>query len=237
MESKICTKCGQEKSVDDFSKDKRTPDGLVCHCKDCIKNYKHQWHLDNRERTKEHDKEVKKEYRKTNVEKIKKQSKEYYKRNKEKLKTYYEENKERLKQYNKEYRNKNWNRIRQCEREAQVKKRQDPFYNLKDYIRNRIRATIKSKGYSKKNNTLEILGCSFEEFKLHIESQFEPWMNWNNHGNPKDGILELNKTWDLDHIEPIFNAKTIEDVVRLNHYTNFQPLCSYKNRIIKRNKT
>ena len=59
-------------------------------------------------------------------------------------------------------------------------------------------------------------------------------MTWDNYGNPKDGIFELNKTWDIDHIVPINKALTEEDVVRLNHYTNLQPLCSYTNRFIKR---
>lgn len=61
-------------------------------------------------------------------------------------------------------------------------------------------------------------------------------MNWENYGNPKDGKYELNKTWDLDHIIPICSAKTNEDIIRLNHYTNFQPLCSYVNRYIKRHR-
>ena len=60
-------------------------------------------------------------------------------------------------------------------------------------------------------------------------------MNWDNYGDPKDGILELNKTWDIDHIEPLSSAKTEEDIIRLNHYTNLQPLCSYYNRHIKKN--
>ena len=30
--------------------------------------------------------------------------------------------------------------------------------------------------------------------------------------------------WHLNHIIPISSAQTEEDVYRLNHYTNFQPL-------------
>ena len=59
-------------------------------------------------------------------------------------------------------------------------------------------------------------------------------MDWLNYGNPDDGILELNKTWDIDHIIPLSTDKTKEDIIRLNHYTNLQPLCSYTNRFIKR---
>jgi len=59
-------------------------------------------------------------------------------------------------------------------------------------------------------------------------------MSWDNYGNPKDGVLELNKTWDLDHIVPLSSAECEEDIIRLNHYSNIQPLCSYVNRNVKR---
>jgi hypothetical protein len=200
-----------------------------------IKAYKRQWYLANKERTKEHAASLKKAYREANSDKIKAQSKEYHARTKDKAKAYYEANKEKIKERIKNYRKENLELLKKREKEAQIKKRQDPFYKLKDGIRNRIRASMKSKGYSKKSKSFEILGCTYEEFKIHIESQFLPWMSWINHGNPKDGILEPNKNWDLDHIIPISTAKTEEDVLRLNHYTNYQPLCSYTNRIVKRN--
>ncbi len=47
---------------------------------------------------------------------------------------------------------------------------------------------------------------------------------------------ELNYGWDMDHIIPMASAKNEEEVIRLNHYTNFQPLDSYENRVIKRDK-
>ena len=43
-------------------------------------------------------------------------------------------------------------------------------------------------------------------------------MSWENQGK-----------WHLDHIIPISSAKTEEDVIRLNHYTNFQPLWAEDN--------
>jgi hypothetical protein len=66
----------------------------------------------------------------------------------------------------------------------------------------------------------------------YIESKFESWMNWDNRGKFNG---ELNYGWDLDHIVPISSAVTEEDIIKLNHYTNFQPLCSYINRVIKKN--
>ena len=59
-------------------------------------------------------------------------------------------------------------------------------------------------------------------------------MNWENKGNPKDGIFELNKTWDIDHIISLASGTTIDEIIKLNHYINLQPLCSYTNRYIKK---
>ena len=94
--------------------------------------------------------------------------------------------------------------------------------------------SLNNKGYKKTSKTQDIIGCSFEEFKSHLESQFKDWMSWENKGNPEDGILEPDKTWDIDHIIPLSTATTEEELIKLNHYTNLQPLCSFTNRLIKR---
>lgn len=105
---------------------------------------------------------------------------------------------------------------------------------LKLRLRNLVMSGVKGK---KSKHTEEILGISFEEFKLYIESKWEPWMNWKNYGTPIDSKIATDKqqSWDLDHIKPLSLAKNNEEVYILNHYTNFQPLCSYTNRWIKRN--
>ena len=155
--------------------------------------------------------------------KKKKEDKEYAKKNKEKLndikKKWAENNPEKKKESNRKY---------------HIKKLENPLYKLKHYTSNTIRRALKNNGYSKKSRTYEILGCSYIEFKNYIESQFADWMNWDNYGNPKDGLLKPNKTWDIDHKIPLSSAKTEEDIIRLNHYSNLQPLCSYNNRFIKK---
>ena len=47
---------------------------------------------------------------------------------------------------------------------------------------------------------------------------------------------KLNHGWDIDHIIPISSAESEDDIIKLNHYTNLQPLCSYINRVVKRDK-
>ena len=103
----------------------------------------------------------------------------------------------------------------------------DKLFKLKGNIRSLIRKSFKTSGAKKTSNTAKILGCSISEFKTHLENQFESWMNWNNYGmyHPKG-----ERTWNIDHITPSKSAKTVEDIVRLNHYTNLRPLCSKQNR-------
>ena len=92
---------------------------------------------------------------------------------------------------------------------------------------------LKRKGFKKNSKTEQILGCSFEYIKEYIESKFESWMSWENHGLYNG---ELNYGWDIDHIIPLSSGITEEEITKLNSYVNLRPLCSYVNRVIKRNK-
>ena len=110
------------------------------------------------------------------------------------------------------------------------KNKNNPTFILSKQLRSIILNSIKNNGYTKNSKTENILGCTFEEFKLYLESKFENWMTWENRGLYNG---ELNYGWDIDHIIPISSAKTEEETIKLNHYTNLQPLCSYTNRHIK----
>jgi hypothetical protein len=96
----------------------------------------------------------------------------------------------------------------------------DPVFKASKAIRNLVRTAIKRMGYTKNNKTEKILGCNFEEFKAHIEKQFNLGMTWLNHGD-----------WHIDHKVPISLAKTEEDAIKLNRYTNLQPLWKEDNLI------
>ena len=167
--------------------------------------------------------EEKETIRKERIKKRKQYEKEYYTKNKAKI---LEQSKEYFK-LNKEE--------KQFKNNLRYKERRDnnPEFKLSTNIKRNIRSVLKKKSLQKHCKTVDILGCSYEQFKLHLEKQFQPWMNWENYGkyNGTEGF-----GWDLDHIIPISSAKTEEDVIRLNHYTNLRPLCSYINRVIKRDK-
>lgn len=164
-----------------------------------------------------------------NTEKFKKENPEY-------MNQYREENKNKIKETRKNYIENNKDKINKKAQEyIKNRKKIDPLFKLSQSIRQNIRRNLKANSYSKKSKTQDILGCSFEKFKLHLESKFESWMTWDNYGSPKDGIYLPNKTWDIDHIIPISSSTTEEELIKLNHFSNLQPLCSYTNRFIKRN--
>ena len=101
---------------------------------------------------------------------------------------------------------------------SKQKRKTDSLYKMKGNIRSLVYISMKNKGYTKSSRTYKILGCDFETFKKHIERQFTKGMNWNNQGE-----------WHYDHIIPISSAQTEEEVIKLNHYTNFQPLWAKDN--------
>ncbi len=169
--------------------------------------------------------EQKKRYREEHRDEINKKSREYYYENHQmmldKRKEYRENNYEEVSSYNREYK-KTYEKNR-------IKK--DNLYRVKRSVRNLIKCSLYQRNFTKNSRTFELLGCSYEEFREHIESQFEDWMNWDNYGiyNGKEKC-----GWEYDHIVPVSSAECEEDIYRLNHYSNIQPLCSYVNRNVKR---
>lgn len=141
-------------------------------------------------------------------------------------------NKEKIYDSRKKYRENNKELIRENKKKyCSNKRKTDPLFKLKENTRTLIKNNLINKSHNKKGTkTNEILGCSFEEFKKYLESKFEHWMSWNNYGKFNG---EFNFGWDLDHIIPMVNASTKEEIIKLNHFTNFQPLCSKVNRHIK----
>lgn len=109
----------------------------------------------------------------------------------------------------------------------------DNLFKVRQSIRKTISSSFRNTSFRKSSKTAIILGCTFEDFKLYLESNFEPWMTWENKGLYNG---ELNYGWDIDHKIPVSSATTEEELVKLNHYTNLQPLCSKINRDIKKNK-
>jgi hypothetical protein len=93
-------------------------------------------------------------------------------------------------------------------------------FRIRKNIRDRMRLAMC--GSSKSKHTIELLGCSVEELKKHLEKQFTEGMNWDNYGK---------KGWHIDHILPCasFDLTDPEQQKRCFHYTNLQPLWAEDN--------
>ena len=95
----------------------------------------------------------------------------------------------------------------------------DPAFVIRCRLRSRINRVLTGK--LKSAPTLKLLGCSLEQFKSHLESQFVRGMNWNNYGS----------VWHIDHKEPCssFDLSNPVQQRRCFHYSNLQPLLAKEN--------
>lgn len=109
-----------------------------------------------------------------------------------------------------------------------IRLKTDCNYKLKKSLRDRLSKALKVKKWIKKTHFRQYIGCSKEELHNHIEKQFTLGMTWNNYG------FGDNK-WTIDHIIPLSSAKTEEEMYKLCHYSNLQPLW-YLDNIKKSNK-
>jgi hypothetical protein len=94
-------------------------------------------------------------------------------------------------------------------------------------LRTRLNSALKRN--SKKGKTLELLGCSIEQLKDHLQKKFTEGMTWDNYGS---GICGKGmKEWHIDHIIPCssFILKEEEEQYRCFHYTNQQPMWAKEN--------
>src|SRR5690606_5685398 len=170
-----CTKCNVEKNLTEYNIIKAR--GTYCsRCKLCIKS-------------------VRKLYRENNKKLIKKQKQISYLNNKDTYKNYYIKNEKRLKKIRKKYIANNKNLIRSYDKNRDPVKRkisQKTLYqkrrkNIEFVLRNRVSSIIHKvlkQNESSKNNEscTKYLPYTFQELKGHLESQFEPWMTWENWG-------------------------------------------------------
>lgn len=133
----------------------------------------------------------------------------------------YKNNSEQIKQKCNEY----YQKIRKTDeyrkkanQRAKVRRKTDPKFLLKRRLRARLYSALKSKGWNKTNKFAQYIGCSQEELKQHIENQFTVGMSWDN-----------TSEWHIDHIIPLDSAHTEEEMYKLCHYTNLQPLWALDN--------
>lgn len=125
------------------------------------------------------------------------------------------QNQEKSKTSSANWKRKNPEKISRYNKKRMI---ENPLAKLSCVIRTAIWKSIKQAGFSKKSKTEQIIGCSFSELQIHLQNKFVNGMNWNNHGK-----------WHIDHIIPVSSATTEQELLKLNHYTNLQPLWAIDN--------
>jgi len=185
------------------------------------KEYLKQYYLDNKEKLKEKNKQYRldnmerlKEYRLDNKEQRNQYNKQWHLDNKGYNKQWHLNNKEKKREYNEKYNLENKEKINKY-----YKSRRDsePLFKLTGNTRCLISLSLRNKGYTKKSKTYKILGCEYDFFANYLD------------------LKNYNEDSHLDHVIPISLADTEEEVILLNHYSNFQLLPSIEN-IIKGNR-
>ena len=99
---------------------------------------------------------------------------------------------------------------------------------IKKNLSSRTRIALKNAGTTKNFATSEIIGCTLEFLKVHLEKQFKPGMSWDNYGMVDGNTMN---GWHIDHIKPCnsFNLLDPEEQKQCFHYTNLQPMWAVDN--------
>jgi hypothetical protein len=105
-------------------------------------------------------------------------------------------------------------------REKIAEQMKDVGFRVKKNLRGRVYVALKRGCKSLK--TMELLGCTIDEFKVYFESKFTEGMSWEKY--MEGGI-------HIDHIVPCiaFDLTKEEEQRKCFHYTNLQPLWALDN--------
>lgn len=124
---------------------------------------------------------------------------------------YYRNNQLRIRDYFKRYLPAYRSRLR-CS---------DPVFLLVERMRSRIRACMAKVCVKKSQRTFDLIGCSPQSLRLHIERLFLPGMTWENR-----------HLWHVDHVKPIaaFDLRDTDQQRAAFHCSNLQPLWAEDNR-------
>ena len=138
-------------------------------------------------------------------------------KNLERSKRWRDNNKARFKQLQ-----KNWKQQNPSYSTEYIKRRyaSESAYALAYKIRARVYQAIQKGGASKTGSTEELVGCSFDYLRQHIERQFKGRMSWDNPSS-----------FHIDHVVPLASFD-LTDPAQLKvacNWQNLRPLPPAKN--------
>lgn len=192
---KTCTSCLKDKDVRCFYR-KSGRSGYGSKCKDCLRD----------------------RYEKTRLTKSS-YDRDRYQANRrsviDRQSRYYRAHKDEKREYDKSIRS----RVMANRRKRY---RTDLNYKLTCNLRSRLYSALRRSKQSRSVSTSELLGCSIEDFKRHIESRFTEGMDWE---KVHSGEIHI------DHIIPCvaFDLTDKEQQRKCFHFSNLQPLWAVDN--------
>ena len=185
---KTCSKCGDEKSINEFSKG-NDKDGLSYWCKKCVSECSRKYYLDRNEINPDYLKE----YYQENKERFKDNQKRYQKNNPEKgnirMRNWRKNNPNRAKENQKNYRSLSKYKEKR-NKSLKLRRLNDPVFRLNSNMSSVIRRSLK--GNKNGNTWNKLVGYDTLQLKQHIEAQFKEGMAWDNYGK-----------WHIDHRVPV----------------------------------
>lgn len=99
----------------------------------------------------------------------------------------------------------------------------DPMYRLQVKLAGYIRKALNGSNlYSNKTKAYQIIGLDGRSLREHLMNSFESKYGFK--------LEKVSRDVEVDHIIPKSTAKTLEDVFRLNHYTNLRLLTREDNQ-------
>jgi hypothetical protein len=160
-------------------------------------------------------------YRAANPEKVRAFETTYRKANSERCRArgaaYYAANRKKVRASQATYRKANRKKLIDHQtRYDRHRCKIDPLYRLTRSLRARLRLAFKCQGVEKTQATFKLTGCTKQELRQHLISQFREGMTLENHG----------KVWHIDHIRPCasFDLSDPNQAILCFHYSNLQPL-------------
>lgn len=238
-----------EKDNSDFTKNKSNSDGFGIYCKPCRKVKKQAEYLKHKDkylaRSEKQRKEnpekvsmIKKLSRLKKIDEYREKSRENYFNNKDSIlaqaKQYRETNKALIRERDNQYKARNRIALSQKQSKYQklnanmlnayrrqyIKQRRstDRMFAVKLNMRTRFKFELAKRGEERSIKANEYLGCSWVFLRDYLAQKFTDGMSWNNYGE-----------WHVDHIMPLASATTRDDLIKLCHYSNLQPLWAFDN--------
>lgn len=221
-DSKKCSVCGEVKPISEYF----TSQGST-KCKPCFTAYARQWRVKHPEKSREIARLAARRARLANPEAVRARERRGREGRRDQINAAHREwrrkNKAEWRRKRKAREAKNKERMREWARQYQRRRlATNPQYKMAHALRTRLGKVLRLARAEKMASAVRDMGCTLAELQSHIESLWLPGMSWDNYGV---------HGWHIDHKTPLASVdlNDREQVLKVIHYTNLQPMWAEDN--------